>query len=805
MRLDRSCVLALPATRLAAIVLVIPLAVIASGCPSSGDGGAAAAEGAAAKVADAGPAAATLTGVSPRTTSNQFATPLLLFGRGFASGQKLRLGAPFGTEIPLHVDDDGHASAVLPAGLALPAETTEVQAALTLVDAQGAALGDPMHLVIVNDSGFVDVQGLVATGDLSWAVSASAPTDELFFVETATGKVDRVPAGDGPQALAKAVIDGVEHVVVAHRFSPELRILPLRPGPDGKRPARTLPGPTHAWALVVHDGVAYVGEHARDTLVAIELGKGEVRWTAPVVPNPRGIAVAGDHIAVGSMVAGEVELVARKDGKVSPAIAPRPGVRILGGHTEPFSDDIIGGRGVRALAFGDGMVFVASNGPNVGPNEQQMGVTGTGGVGVIDAKALTYPRHLGFNYGVPQALALDGKRGRLYVADVAEGLIHVVDSRALTHKDEKKARGAWLGSVPLPPPDGFPLFRPAEDFGIDAPADLKSEMSGPYVGGQASVGDGPLKRRAGVEIHTGPQALVLADDGKSLLVLERFTGRLTRLDVTGALPVVKERLPLFDPLVQRERRLGQIVYFADLGRTGMSCDSCHMEGHSEGVFFTKTGMMRIWRSTTNRGVRDVPPYFNPPAHPTLENTAAFVGSRNRFQNPRMSDDEIRYVSTFVRGYTTLPNPFRAEDGGLADEIDLGEGRRGVPAKGRVLFEARCAGCHPAPLFATDQDERTRTRFLKVGTPLALEIRVDEQDTSFVHRTPPSLVGAWDVWPMLLTASAGFHVSKDGPWLEAKDRQPIRAVLERYSPGPHGDAMSLSDGQRRDLEAFVMSL
>lgn len=790
MRLERS-VLVFALTS----ALVVTLAVLGAACPTAKDS----------PPVDAGPPAASLTGVSPRTTSNQFATPLLLFGRGFAPGQKLRLGAPFGTEIPLTVDDDGHASAVLPAGLTLPPETTEAEAPLTLVDAQGAALGEPLRLMVVNDTGFIDVQGLVATSDLAWAVTASAPTDELFFLETATGKVERVPVGDGPQAIAKAVLDGVEHVVVAHRYGPELRVLPLRPGADGKRTQRTLPGPAHAWALAVADGVAYVGEHARDTLVAVDLTDGKTRWTAPLVPNPRGIAIAGDDVAVGSMVAGEIQLVARKDGKVSPAIAPRPGVKILGGHTEAFSDDVIGGKGVRALAFGEGLVFVASSGPNVGPNEQQMGVTGTGGVGVVDPRALTYPRHLAFNYGVPQALAFDEKRHRLYVADVAEGLVHVVDTKALAGKDEKKQRAAWKGSIPLPPPEGFPLFRPVEDFGIDAPADLKSEMSGPYVGGQAAVGDGPLKKRAGVEIHTGPSAFALAADGKSLLVLERFTGRVTRLDVTGDLPVVGARLPLFDPLVQRERRLGQIVYFADLGRTGMSCDHCHMEGHNEGVFFTKTGMMRIWRATTNRGVRDVPPYFNPPAHPTIENTVAFVGSRNRFQNPRMADDEIRYLSTFVRGYTTLPNPFRDQAGGLVDTLDLGEGRKGTPRKGRVLFEARCAGCHPAPLFATDQDERTRLRFLKVGTPLAMDIRVNEQDTSFVIRTPPSLVGAWDVWPMLLTATAGYQVSKEGPWLEAKDRQPIRAVLERYSPGPHGDAMSLTDEQRRDLEAYVMSL
>ena len=37
------------------------------------------------------------------------------------------------------------------------------------------------------------------------------------------------------------------------------------------------------------------------------------------------------------------------------------------------------------------------------------------------------------------------------------------------------------------------------------------------------------------------------------------------------------------PLGRLERRT-----FADLGRTAMSCDACHIEGHNEGVLFEKT-------------------------------------------------------------------------------------------------------------------------------------------------------------------------------------------------------------------------
>lgn len=776
------------------------------------------------------PSPVTITGISPRTVSNQTSTPLLVFGRGLAAGQKLRLGAPFGQELPLGIDDDGSAHVVIPAGLAIAASAAEVSVSVALVDAQGAALGEPLELVIVNDSGFVDVIGLVASTDGRYALTASHAADELLALDTTSGVVAHVPVGDGPWALAGATLDGRDVVVVAHRYAAELRIIDVVPGADGLRASRTVAGPSQAHALLVRDGVAYVGEHARDQLVAVELRSGAELWRADVAPNPRGIAFVARAqgakgpgaglIAVGSLVAGEVTLIALDGSVVDPGIAPRPnvdgkgGVAILGGHTEPYADLVVGGRGVRALLgiAGTGVapprLLLASSGPNIGPNQDQMGVTTVGGVGVIDVDdssgkaGSSYARHLAFNFGVPQALALDDTRGRLYVADVGQGLIHTVDVRALLARDEKKARAAWLASFPLPLPEGFPLFRPRDDFGVEGAAELRSEDS---TRDAPPVVQENKRRRAGVEVHTGPSGLALVAGGTRLLVLERFTGRVTRLDVSLDVATVETSWALFDPLVQPERRLGQVLYFADMGRTGMSCDTCHLEGHSEGVFFTKTGMMRLWKSSTIRGVRDTPPFFNPPGHPTLEDTAAFVGSRNRFQNPPLSDAETARLTTYVKTLTVPPNPFRARDGGFAESVPLDGGRQGAPARGRSIFEGRCAGCHPAPLFSTDQDEKTRRRFMKVGTPSALEIRVAQQDTSFVHRTPPSLVGAWDAWPMLLSGSAGYRVSREGPFLEASDHSALRAVLERYAPRTHGDAMALSPEQRADLEAYVMSL
>ena len=48
-------------------------------------------------------------------------------------------------------------------------------------------------------------------------------------------------------------------------------------------------------------------------------------------------------------------------------------------------------------------------------------------------------------------------------------------------------------------------------------------------------------------------------------------------------------------------------------------------------------------------------------------------------------------------------------------------------------------CHPPPLFTTDQDARTRGRYLDVGTPPALPLRLEQQELGPGGFAPPSLV------------------------------------------------------------------
>ena len=93
-------------------------------------------------------------------------------------------------------------------------------------------------------------------------------------------------------------------------------------------------------------------------------------------------------------------------------------------------------------------------------------------------------------------MALDEETGRLYVADTALGLLRAVDASALAAGDGP-ARRSELWRLAVPPPPGFPLARDAADYGVNG--------------------------RAGVELHSGPRALVLSASGTQLYALDRFT------------------------------------------------------------------------------------------------------------------------------------------------------------------------------------------------------------------------------------------------------------------------------------------
>jgi len=101
-------------------------------------------------------------------------------------------------------------------------------------------------------------------------------------------------------------------------------------------------------------------------------------------------------------VDGEVQLVAKEDGRVSKGdrtAARRPD---LGGHTRHLREVRDGGKGVRRarVRCAASRSFVRrERGSNTGPEPDHMGVQEQAASALVDVRIVTYPRHLGFNDG----------------------------------------------------------------------------------------------------------------------------------------------------------------------------------------------------------------------------------------------------------------------------------------------------------------------------------------------------------------------------------------------------------------------
>ena len=269
-----------------------------------------------------------------------------------------------------------------------------------------------------------------------------------------------------------------------------------------------------------------------------------------------------------------------------------------------------------------------------------------GGLSVIDPRSGRYLRHLATG-GVPEGLALDAKRRLVYAADLSSGRILALDASRLASSDPALCRKSLLGSLEPPPPAGAPLIRPAADFAI--------------------------AHRSGTALHNGPHAVRLSGDGSRLFVLDRFARDVLEIDVRGArsgsLSLVR-RWPIPNATaVQENRRLGEIIFHTDLGRSGMTCDTCHPAGHIGGVLYTKTRPIRIYRSPTCRAITESPPYFTPSLLPSIRATCEEVLDRNRYGNPPPTDGECaalgEYVEAIAAAAEPLPRGGRCAAGGVA--------------------------------------------------------------------------------------------------------------------------------------------
>jgi hypothetical protein len=732
--------------------------------------------------------------VSPLQVSNQTAYPLTVFGRALPDGVVLevrRFGeAEVIARLPTERVDADRLGTRLDPGLPLDPRVVRQRLSVRAVTATGGNLPGEAELFVVNDAAFPTPLQLTLAADGETPLVVSESTDERW-VGAGAGRFERTC--DGPRDQARwTAPTGERFVITVCTWSSTLELTPDPSAAGTATAARSIATLGRPQALVVDDArdVAWVSSLVEDAVEAIDLVRGVRLRTVPVHVNPRALALSADGrgLWVSHMGSEDLVYVPLDDDPPRPVpIEVGPSATLVGGRVEPLAPFVMGDKPARALVESarHHVLLAATIGPNLGPNPARQEVSMNGGLTIVDAAERRFVRHVSMGRGVPQALALDDAGDVVYVADSATGRLIAYDVSRLVGPVEG-ARSATIAVHAAVIPADTSLLRPRGDFGVSG--------------------------RAGVSLHAGPWSIALSPDRRTLVVLHRFLEVVERFDVSdvrraGFVP--RGRRTFARPEVQGTRRLGEVAYFTDLGHTGMTCDTCHPEGHDGGLLFTKGFPMQIHRSPNIRTAAHSAPYFTPALLPSLATMADHVLGRNRFENPHPAPAEVRALTEYTLALVPPPSPWRAAErrGAWPERVSLPDGATGEPRKGLGLFMGRagCAEgrCHVPPHFTADQRAETRGALHDVGTPLQLPLRPAMQDHAPHGMPTPSLVGVWDNFPLTYSGAAGFGVV--GERVVTNRPFALRAVLDdaRASGEKHGRVAGLSPADVDDLLAFLL--
>jgi YVTN family beta-propeller protein len=302
----------------------------------------------------------------------------------------------------------------------------------------------------------------------------------------------------------------------------------------------------------------------------------------------------------------------------------------------------------------------------------------------------------------------------------------------------------------------------------------RAESSRDLIAPELLSDDGRFRR---VALGGRPTEVAFAPDGRTLYVANYLADAIQVVDVEAAKLV--RTIPLGGPKVPSLARRGEIL-FHEAGRSfnqWYSCNTCHSDGHTNGLDFDTLNDGRQDLSTfhlrsrkkvpTLRRVTHTPPWTWHGWQASLED--AMVESFTKsMQGPRPSAAEVKALVAYLDTLEYPRNPFRQPDGSLSP----------AARRGRDVFrsaKAACNTCHGGP-------ELTDGKIHVVG--------LEEPDDAYRGYNPPSLRGAYD---------------KD-PYLHDGRSKTLRDALK----GPHSPESvtalgELTDQELDDLIAYLKSL
>jgi YVTN family beta-propeller protein len=286
--------------------------------------------------------------------------------------------------------------------------------------------------------------------------------------------------------------------------------------------------------------------------------------------------------------------------------------------------------------------------------------------------------------------------------------------------------------------------------------------------------DGRFRR---IPLGGRPTELAFAPDGKTLYVANYLADAVQVVNAESG--TLTQSIALGGPKEPSLARRGEIV-FHDATRSfnqWYSCNTCHSDGHTNGLDFDTLNDGRQDLSTAHLRSRKKVPTLRRVAltkpwtwhgWQTRLEDATVESFTKSMQGPRPSAGDVEALVAFLETLDFPRNPYRTPDGGLTPAAQRGE----------AVFrsaKAACNTCHGGP-------ELTDGKIHVTG--------LEEPDDAYRGYNPPSLRGVYDKDPYL-------HDGRS-------------KTLEEALTGPHEpDSVtglgSLSDAERADLIAYLKSL
>lgn len=571
---------------------------------------------------------------------------------------------------------------------------------------------------------------LAISADGSRLLSANQTADSVTLVDAKAGKVlNEISTGEKPAGVALSP-DGKRGVVV-HWYGYDIALLDI----DGDRlkvAGRVEVGPEPRGVVLTKDAkTAYVTVGVTNEVVRVDLDSEKVTGRLTVGREPRGIALTPDGARL---------VVSNGRGKSVSVIATAPWTveRTIPIEVDNLRQVAITSDGKTAYIPGmrnQGFATTAGNidlGWVLGQRLIQVSIESSEPFGTLSLD----PRGKATSDAHGAAVSSDGR----YVAVSCGGTHEVL----LFRTDLKK----------LPWRSG------------SAGRDL--------IAKELLSGDGRFRR---VNVGGRPTEVAFGPDNKTLYVANYLSDAVQVIDADSAKLV--QTIPLGGPKELSLERRGEILFHAAERSFNQwySCNTCHSEGHTNGLDFDTLNDGRQDLSTQHKRSRKKVPTLRRVTHTapwtwhgwqkSLDD-ATVESFTKSMQGKRPKAEESKAMVAYLATLDFPRNPYRAKDGTLS----------AAEKRGEAVYRSAKAGCSSCHGGA----ELTDGKIHLVG--------LEERDDAYRGYNPPSLRGVYD---------------KD-PYLHDGRAKTLREALSGpHSPDVAGGGEPLNDSELDDLLAYLRTL